>query len=120
MYQFTSPPKQNYLLFLNEMGIIFFTACTNLNIASIIPSDPSSPCDFFFNGKSFMIFKILGLLFSPHQCLSQDSVYVYIKLFWSESFMFKVFLLIFCLNDLYIDGRMLSESHTVICFQAFP
>lgn len=42
------------------------------------------------------------------------SVYVSIKLFWSESFMFKIFLLIFCPNDLYIDGRMLSEFDTVI------
>lgn len=43
------------------------------------------------------------------------SVYVYIGLsLWSESFMFKIFLLIFCPNDLYIDGRMLSEFDTVI------
>lgn len=42
------------------------------------------------------------------------SVYISVKSFCSESYMFKVFLLIFCLNDLYIDGRMLSESHAVI------
>ena len=42
------PTKTKLFTFLNKMGIIFFTACTNLNIANIIPSDPSSPWDFFF------------------------------------------------------------------------
>ena len=90
MYQFTSPPKQNCLLFKIKWGSFFFSACTNLNIASIIPLDPSSPGIFFFFPMVNLLWYLKFLVcFSRHISVCHRIVFLYILFTFIDIYVFS-------------------------------
>ena len=85
---------------LNKLGIIFLTACTNLNIANIIPLelDPSNPRSFS-NGKSFTVFKIF-VCFPLYNNAYHRIVFIYIQFVFIDAYV--------CLN-----GGEINDSNVI-------